>query len=101
MIKLKNAVIDSISVSNTDTDKGQMLDDTNQAINAVPVHFTQRYDTAVFNAQYRKLIKQGVTKESPNSSYGGLRLKNYLKLYRMIWLLLFKHFNIWQKTTPT
>ena len=27
----------------------------NQAINAVPVYFTQRYDTAVFNAQYRKI----------------------------------------------
>ena len=61
--KVTNAVRDSISVSNTDTDKGQLLDDTNQPINGVPVHFTQRYDTAVFNAQYRKLTKQGVPKE--------------------------------------
>lgn len=58
--KVANHVINSIEATNTDLELGQLTDDSHQAVNSIPIHFTQNYDSSVFRSKYRELIKNGV-----------------------------------------
>lgn len=46
--------------TNTDTELGQKTDDSQRVIDTIPIHFTQSYDSAVFNTEYNRLKKAGV-----------------------------------------
>ncbi len=50
-----------IEASNTDTERGEMTDAAGEIMNTVPIHFTQTYDSAIYNARYRELIKKGIS----------------------------------------
>ncbi|WP_428743156.1 hypothetical protein [Tenacibaculum sp.] len=46
--------------TNTDIATGEMTDDAGNVIHQVPIHFTQPYDSAVFNRKRKELLKEGV-----------------------------------------
>lgn len=46
--------------TNTDTELGQTTDDSQRVIDTIPIHFTQSYDSAVYNAELQRLLKADV-----------------------------------------
>lgn len=57
--KVKRSFRDMVEASNLDTETGQLLDDSNRAIDSIPVHFTTTFDSSVYKSEYRKLLKTG------------------------------------------
>lgn len=61
--KMGEILADTVEANNLDTERGQILDDTNKVLNGIPIHYTQRFNSATYKSQYKKLLKEGKSEE--------------------------------------
>ena len=61
--ELKELAKSKIVASNMDASRGQLTDDSQRAVDNVPIKYTQSFDSSVYRTEKKKLIKEGVPEE--------------------------------------